>query len=163
MSSVSYDNPHHHPHPSTTKSTINAGTSGEVLLRGGGGGGGGEGVAGVGATGVIAANGVGDDGVRIQGGEAITPSPGFPVGVTAVNGGTARRAVMVNRQSTGRYAYSSNSNSAGAGRDGAGRSRGVLRGDGNVSGGGGGAVGVVGVARTPPTPSSHLLSEAKEL
>eukprot|EP00903_Cladosiphon_okamuranus_P012454 g11663.t1 len=162
MSSVSYDNPHHHANPSPAKATIKAGNSAGVLVRGGGRGGGGAGVV---APDGVAANGTGGDGVRTAGGERIIPSPGSPVAVAPINGGTARRAVMVDRRSTGRYAYTSTPSSTGAagGRGGV-PSSGALNDDGDISdGGGGGGMCVVGVSRTPSTPSSPLLSKAKEL
>lgn len=157
MSSVSYDNPHHHANPSTAKATIKAGNSDGVLVRGGGGG--------VGGTDGVAANGTGEDGVRTGGGEGMIPSPGLPVAVAAINGGTARRTVMVDRRSTGRYAYTSTSSRTGAACDGgAGCSSRAVEDDGSVSGGGsGGGVRIVGVSRTPSTPSSPLISKATEL
>lgn len=168
MSRVSYDNPHHHSNPSHQPTTIKAGgDSGGVFVRGGGGGAGVEVEV---AGGAVAAKGTGRDGVRHGGGEIIAPATqgaGLPVGVSAVGGGTARRAVMVDRRATGRYAYTSTSSSTGAARDGDGSiiSR-ALEDDSNVSGGGGGGGGgvrVVGLMRTPSTCSSPLLSKPKEL
>lgn len=149
MSRVSYDN------PSPTKATTQAANSGGVSVRGGGG------EMGVGVAVGVAAK---ENGVRHLGGDGIVPSQGFPMAVTAIDGGTARRTPMVDRRSTGRYAYTSSSSGAGVGRDGAGSSSGELKDDSSVRGGGGGSgVRVVGVARTSSTSSSPLLSKAKEL